>query len=98
MQGTVSADVQACPYKDAIKRIFDRPPFVVRGAGLSVVNMVVMVSGSFDTDVAVILQREPASADAAFTHTFVWAPAFTALAVVPALLLPGRVRAHLGLS
>ncbi|WP_344878421.1 hypothetical protein [Nonomuraea antimicrobica] len=44
------------------------------------------------------LQREPVSADAAFIHTFVWAPAFTSLAVVPVLLLPGRARAHLGPS
>jgi EmrB/QacA subfamily drug resistance transporter len=90
---------------------------VVRGAGLSAVNMAVMtgafdglsseriphassttrimqqVGGSFGTAVlAVILQRQLAGQPGAtaFGHTFLWSLAFTALALVPALLLPRR--------
>jgi EmrB/QacA subfamily drug resistance transporter len=90
---------------------------VVRGFGLSSVNMAVMVGafdglnrtqiphassatrimqqvgGSFGTAVlAVILQGLLAShpVSVAFDQTFLWTLAFTALALVPALLLPRR--------
>jgi EmrB/QacA subfamily drug resistance transporter len=87
---------------------------ITRGAGLSAVNMAVMVGayrdlrhdqiphassttriaqqlgGSFGTAVlAVILQRQLIDhPGAAYGHTFTWALAFTALAVIPALALP----------
>jgi EmrB/QacA subfamily drug resistance transporter len=88
---------------------------VVRGLGLSSVNLAVMVGafrdlraaqipdassttrimqqlgGSFGAAVlAVILQRQLTGhpAGTAYAHTFGWALAFTALAVLPALLIP----------
>jgi EmrB/QacA subfamily drug resistance transporter len=63
----------------------------------STTRIVQQIGGSFGTAVlAVILQRQlaghpgPAGQAAAFQHTFGWALAFTALAFVPAFLLPGR--------
>jgi EmrB/QacA subfamily drug resistance transporter len=61
----------------------------------SAVRIFQQVGGSFGTAVlAVILQHQAGGSQAAglataFGHTFWWAVAFTALAFVPALLLPG---------
>ncbi len=96
---------------------------VLRGAGLSGINVAVMVGafrglrpeqiphgssatrillqvgGSFGVAVfAVLLQHQlaghghdAAAQSAAFATTFWWSLGFTAIAIVPALLLPGRV-------
>ena len=63
----------------------------------STTRIMQQVGGSFGTAVlAVILQRQLAGQHGAtaraigFGHTFLWSPAFTALALVPALLLPRR--------
>jgi hypothetical protein len=51
------------------------------------------VGGVLGTAVLAIVLQQSASGHAAasaFGHTFAWALAFTALAVIPALALPGR--------
>jgi EmrB/QacA subfamily drug resistance transporter len=69
----------------------------------SAVRILQMVGGSFGAAVlAVILERQAAAHAAAgaaglqtaFGHTFWWAIGFTAAALVPALLLPGRPTAQ----
>jgi EmrB/QacA subfamily drug resistance transporter len=73
----------------------DLPPERISHAS-STTRIVQQIGGSFGTAVlAVVLQRQltahPGTAGqvTAFGHTFAWAVAFAALAVVPALLLPG---------
>ncbi|MDT7801082.1 MAG: hypothetical protein QOI78_4515 [Actinomycetota bacterium] len=73
----------------------DLPPERISHAS-STTRIVQQIGGSFGTAVlAVVLQRQltahPGAAGqvTAFGHTFAWAVAFAALAVVPALLLPG---------
>ncbi|HET6742595.1 MAG TPA: MDR family MFS transporter [Kribbella sp.] len=90
---------------------------VIRGAGLSAVNLAVMVGafrelepvqvphassttrilqqlgGAFGAaTLAVVLQNQlhQHSPSAAYAHSFGWAVAFTVVAAVPAVLLPGR--------
>ncbi|MGW6276353.1 MDR family MFS transporter [Kribbella sp. NPDC055071] len=91
---------------------------VIRGAGLSAVNLAVMVGafrdltpaqiphassstrimqqlgGAFGAaTLAVILQSQLLghASPTAFAHTFFWAIAFTVIAAVPAILLPGKL-------
>jgi hypothetical protein len=62
-------------------------------AATSANRILQQVGGVLGTAVlAIVLQRAAAShaPAAAFGHTFAWALAFTALAVIPALALPGR--------
>ncbi|HEY1276442.1 MAG TPA: MDR family MFS transporter [Thermoleophilaceae bacterium] len=69
----------------------DLPPEAVPRA-TSAVRVLQQVGASFGTAVlAVILQHQAAAGDlaAAFGNTFWWAVGFTAVAFVPALMLPG---------
>lgn len=65
----------------------------------SITRIVQQLGGAFGAAVlAVILQRQLATHlathPAAFAHSFLWALVFSAIAFVPAVLLPGRSRAE----
>ncbi|HEY7486808.1 MAG TPA: MDR family MFS transporter [Streptosporangiaceae bacterium] len=89
--GAVTVPVMAAAYQEL------RPEQVPHASGAT--RILQQVGGSFGTAVlAVILQREITShaAATAYDHVFWWSLGFTALALVPALLLPGRMRAARG--